>query len=156
MERPTLYVIQGFLGSGKSTFSKALVDKAGAVRLNADEWCRENYSPEQLAIAWDECFANGVNHLWETAKDLLGHEQSVILDMGFWDISSRIHARQKASELNARLVHYYIYAPDDILMERLSKRSGVIARNNVKDFARLKKAFHEPEPHEAAIRIDNY
>jgi predicted kinase len=156
MEHPTLYIIQGFLGSGKSTFSKALAGKEGAVRLNADEWCSENYAPEQLAANWDACFADAVDNLWKTAKDLLGQNQSVIFDMGFWDTQSRIHARQKALEMNARLVHYYIYAPDNILMERLSKRSGPIAQNNIKNFALLKEAFNEPEAHEGAIRINNY
>lgn len=36
--RPTVYLICGFIGAGKSTFSKKLEEKTGAVRVTKDEW----------------------------------------------------------------------------------------------------------------------
>ncbi len=53
-------------------------------------------------------------------------------------------------------MHYYIYAPDGVLMERLSQRAGPIVQNNIKNFVMLKEAFQEPYAHEGAIRINNY
>lgn len=36
--KPTVYLICGFIGAGKTTFAKKLEEKTGAVRIVKDEW----------------------------------------------------------------------------------------------------------------------
>jgi predicted kinase len=150
-----LYIIQGFLGAGKTTHAKELARQTKAVRLNADEWCDQNFSPEQLADIWDACFSKAIEVLWKEAERLLKEKQSVILDFGFWNRSSRNYAREKASDWGIHCIHHYIVAPDDILLERLRKRSGAVAEKNIENFYTLKRLFEEPAENENAIIIHN-
>ncbi len=151
----TLYIIQGFLGAGKTTHAKALVRKTGAVRLTADEWCAENFPPEKLSTAWNACFSEAIKALWREAELLLEKDKSVILDFGFWNRTSRDEARKKAKKLNVRCEHHYIYAPDHILLGRLKRRSGEIAMKNIQNFTACKKLFEEPAEDERALWIES-
>lgn len=151
-----LYIIQGFLGAGKTTYSKALSQKTKAVRLNADEWCDENFPPEKLSSEWDACFADATKTLWGQAEKLLKNGQSVILDFGFWSKDSRNHAREKAREWGVECEHHYVFAPDDVLLERIKKRSGGIAEKNIQNFSTTRRFFEEPTEGEHAILIENY
>jgi len=151
-----LYIIQGFLGAGKTTYSKGLVQKTGAVRLNGDEWCDAHFPEEKLSKEWDTCFAEAIKTLWAEAEQLLANGKSVILDFGFWSRESRDYARAKANDLGVACELHYVFAPDEVLLERIGKRSGGIAESNVKNFTATKLYFEEPAADEQAILIKNY
>ena len=87
--------------------------------------------------------------------DFEKQNKSVIFDMGFWTTESRKEAIKKALELGFFPIIHYIYAPDVVLKERISKRSGAIAIHNLKQFDELKKQFEEPIADECFIKIDN-
>ena len=36
--KPTVYVLCGFIGAGKTTFARELEARTGAVRITKDEW----------------------------------------------------------------------------------------------------------------------
>ena len=38
MRKATVYLICGFIGSGKTTFAKKLEKETGAIRITKDEW----------------------------------------------------------------------------------------------------------------------
>lgn len=156
MKMCVLYIIQGFLGAGKTTYSKNLSQKLNVTRLNADEWCEENFLPEKLSNEWDACFSEAIKTLWKQAEKFLKNKNSVILDFGFWSKESRDYARSRAKELNVEIQHHYVFAPDQILLERIKKRSGAIAENNVLNFIKIKRSFEEPTEDECAILIENY
>ncbi len=151
-----IYIIQGFLGAGKTTYSKSLAQRLNVVRLNGDEWCEAHFAPEKLTGDWDACFAEAIKTLWAEAEALLTNGQSVILDFGFWSRESRDDARSKAKGLGVPLELHYVYAPDDILKARITKRSGGIAESNLRNFAATKKFFEEPAEDEQAIVIKNF
>lgn len=153
MNKPTLTIIQGFIGAGKTTHSKALSRRSGAIRLNGDEYCDTHFTIKDLETNWDECFSDAIKQLWLEAEKLLCDGQSVILDFGFWDKESRDHARLVAQRLNINFEHIYINTDDNIIMERLALRSGEIARRNLENFKELKKIFDEPDIDEKYIKI---
>jgi predicted kinase len=155
-EAGILYLIQGFLGAGKTTWSRELARRTGTLRFNADEWCLDNYTSEELDARWEACFAAAVAELWRQAARELSRGQDVILDFGFWTRASRDHARQAARALNARIVHYYIYAPDAALKERIAARKGAVAERNFARFEEFRRGFEEPAPEENAIVINNF
>ena len=76
--------------------------------------------------------------------------------MGFWDKKDRQNAYLKALEMGFEPVICYIYAPDDILISRISQRKGTIAEYNRKNFNNIKQMFEVPDDDEFFIRIDNY
>lgn len=152
----TLHIIQGFLGAGKSTFSKKLAQENDAIIYNPDEWVEIIFTKDEFLANWNKCFDETVNILWKNAKNMLLSGKDVIFDMGFWDKQSRDNAKEFATKLNVGFKHYYVYAPDDILKERISLRSGEIAERNLKNFEKLKENFVEPKDDEEVIVIKNF
>ncbi len=156
MKPATLYIIQGFLGAGKTTFSQKLAADTEAYHLNPDEWCMRLFTKEEYETNWEKCFSATLDILWQKTKEYLNQGADVIFDMGFWDRASRDYARQIAQNCSAVYKHYYLYVPDEIAKERISRRSGKIAAENLKRFNEIKKFFIEPEEDENAIVINNY
>lgn len=153
----TLYIIQGFLGAGKTTYSLKLAKEVNAIRYNADEWVMRDFCHQQQLDDWEECFAKATRAIWvEAEKAVKLNKQSVILDFGFWTRESRMFAKHKAAEWDIQFKHYYLYVPDEILIERINKRTGPIADQNLKNFYKYKSIFEEPLSSEEFIKIDNY
>lgn len=150
MPKSILIVIQGFLGAGKTTYSKRLAAQTGVVRLNGDEYCSTNFSKEVLEADWDKCFSEAITNLYRQAEELLQSGQSVILDFGFWDRKSRDYAREVASRVGADFSHIYLNTPDELILNRLTKRSGGIARKNLENYSSLKSLFEPPHVDELA------
>ena len=155
-DKQVCYIICGFLGAGKTTYSKKLEQETGSMHLNADEYCMKLFSKDEYEENWEECFLKTLEYLWEIALELSKIEKSVILDIGFWSKQSRDEASQKAMELGFLPIVHYVYAPDNILKERIAKRKGAIAENNIKNFDEIKKLFEEPSDDEKYIKIDNF
>lgn len=153
--KPTIYLICGFLGAGKTTYSQKLAVTTNSVHLNPDEWCMKLFSKTEYETNWDDCFKYTVNHLWQKANEYALQNKNVIFDMGFWDKKDRQTAYKKACNMGFQPVFCYVYAPDDILMKRISQRKGVIAENNLKNFSNLKNLFEEPGEDEFYILVDN-
>ena len=154
--KPTCYLICGFLGAGKTTYSKKLASTTNAIHLNADEWCMKLFAKDEYEKNWEVCFLKTMEHLWARAKEYAQQQKSVIFDIGFWNKPSRIEAKEKASRMGFLPVIHYVYAPDNILKERISKRQGAIAEHNLKHFDEIKQLFEEPDETENYIKIDNY
>ena len=151
-----LYLIQGFLGAGKTTFARQLSAQTGAIVLNPDESCLAFYAPQEYETDWNRCFAQTVERLWAEAQQYLYAGQDVIFDMGFWSRASRDEAREKARKWGVECILYYLYAPDEVLLQRLSARKGKIADDNRRNFISLKKQFEEPGEDEDHRRIDHF
>lgn len=154
--KPTFYLICGFLGAGKTTYSQKLAAQTNAVHLNPDEWCMKLFSKEKYETNWDDCFKKAVNSLWQKANEYAKQSKSVIFDMGFWDKKDRQNAYAKAIDMGFEPVICYVYAPDYILIGRISQRKGLIAEHNLKNFSNLKTLFEAPDDDEFYVRIDNY
>lgn len=155
MKKTSCYLICGFLGAGKTTYSQKLAKETGAIHLNPDEWCMKLFDKTEYERNWDKCFSETIEYLWKKAEEYAKNGKSIIFDMGFWTKKSRKNAFQKASELGFLPIIHYISAPDTVLKERISKRSGAIAIHNLKQFDELKKQFEEPSLDECFIKIDN-
>ncbi len=72
----TAYLIHGYLGSGKTTYAKALEQKSNAVRFTHDEWMKELYGDDPaedsfaddaervskvMEAVWTRCLQIGVD-----------------------------------------------------------------------------------------------
>lgn len=151
-----VYLICGFLGVGKTTFSKKMERAGEGIRLNPDEECQRCFNPVEYEAGWDRCFAAAVENLNHRALEYLQNGQDVIFDAGFWSRSSRDEARAKFAAAGAEVKLYYLYAPDDILKQRILSRKGVVAESNSLRFDDLKKLFEEPQAEEGFILINNF
>lgn len=155
-KKTTLYIVQGFIGAGKSTFSRELSKKTGAIHLNVDTWVSKLYN-KKSNYDWNKRFDETVILLWDKTKDLLLNGFDVIFDMGFWFKKDRIFAKQLAQECKSNFKHYYIYAPDEILKKRImADRPPKWAKMHLQNFDENKNLFEEPLSDENPIIINNF
>lgn len=101
-EKPTLYLMVGLPGSGKTTRAKELEQATRAVRFTPDEWhiflfgddFGDN-SPAARALH-DRRHDRVEQLMWTVGQDLLRKGVSVILDFGFWAKEQREEKRREA------------------------------------------------------------
>src|SRR5690349_21004409 len=116
---PTVYLICGFIGSGKSTFSKNIEEKTGAVRITKDEWSIRLIGNNPTI----EGYAEWDSKITGFSRDFafyLAQEKGidVILDEGFWERKTRDEMRKRAKTIGAKLVMYYLNESIDLMRAR--------------------------------------
>jgi len=146
--RPTLILLCGLPGSGKTTVAKRLAEAVPAVRLCPDDWMAElgiDLFDVATRVRLERAF-------WQLAQDLLRLGQSVILESGFWLRSDRDEKRLGARALGAAVELHYLDVPLDELCRRLEIRNGEatwatarITREMVEQYAPL---FQAPDADE--------
>ena len=116
---PTLLLLCGLPGSGKTTLAVRLERERPALRLTPDEWI------EALAIdPQDEEKRAVVEALqWKVASRALELGVDVVLDWGFWSRSERDDFRSRAAALGARAEVRFLDGPCDELSARLAERN---------------------------------
>jgi predicted kinase len=120
---PTLHMIYGFVGAGKTTFAKKLESTLPAVRFTQDEWMNRLYGDNPPLEHFAEYYKQVEELIWVYASRLLELNQDVILDAGFWSRRSRDDARARARAIGAETRLYFLDAPESVLLERVRKRN---------------------------------
>ncbi len=154
---PTLTLMVGLPGSGKTTLAKRLEEETGAVRFTPDEWHLflfedDFHHPEEHALH-DERHSRVEALQWDLGKKLLQKGVSVILDYGFWAKEERDEKYREALALGARFQIRYTHAPLEELCRRLEARGregrqdvfSTITREDVESWAVM---FQPPDQEE--------
>ncbi len=119
---PTLYLICGLPGSGKTTLAKQLEREQSALRLTPDEWMARI-----VGDGYDEVKRAAVEAVqWDIAARVLHLGINVILDWGFWSRSERDDFRSRATMLGARTEIKFLDVPRDELWRRLALRNAAL------------------------------
>lgn len=106
MERkPTLTLMVGLPGAGKTTRAKELERETGAIRFTPDEWHLflfgdDFHDPREHALH-DQRHDRVEQLMWGLGKRLLAQGVSVILDYGFWAREQREEKFREARALGA-------------------------------------------------------
>ena len=121
-EQPTLHLMCGLPGAGKTTVARDLELEHGAVRLTPDDWIHsmlpEGWTDEQLHSLRDpvEALQRAL------AERLLSLGVSVILDWGLWGDDEREALRALARDQGARVELHLLDPPREELLRRLKDR----------------------------------
>ena len=144
---PRLIVVCGLPGSGKTTFSKALENRLGAVRFSADDWM------DALSIdLYDEERRGKIEALqWKFGRELLALGLTVIIEWGTWGRSERDTLRLGARALGAAVELHYLTAPADVLLDRIQRRGQEKPPIERDSLARWLEIFQAPAPEEMAL-----
>ena len=122
--QPTVYLICGFIGSGKTTFARKLEAETGAVRITKDEWSIRLIGNDPTIdeyAAWDRKII-GLSR--DVAFYLAEKGIDVIIDEGFWAREERDDLKRKIDAVGAKAVLYYVNTPIETIRARVAKRNG--------------------------------
>ena len=91
---------------------------------------------------------------WTFGKELLARGLIVIVEWGTWGRSERDQLRLEARALGAAVELHYLFAPVDVLFERIQRRGMEIPPIERAALARWAEAFQAPTPEEIALFDD--
>jgi predicted kinase len=140
---PTLILICGLPGAGKTTLAKRLEREWPALRLTPDE------RMSSLGIdGSDEPRRTAVEALqWEVAQRALLLGADAVLDWGFWSRVERDDYRERARELGVRFEVRFVDVPGDELLKRLTARNANLPPATFHiDLAQLEEYYRVFEP----------
>ncbi len=121
-KHPTLYLMVGLPGSGKTTRAKEIETEQSAIRLTPDEWTLDIYGQDSNR-ALNDSMRDPIEALqWKFAKRLLSIGCNVVLDWGLWSKEERTKYRGEAHDLGVDVKVVFLDLPIDELWERISQR----------------------------------
>ncbi|CAH0533231.1 hypothetical protein VST7929_01095 [Vibrio stylophorae] len=119
-----IYFICGFIGSGKTTYAKALAKKYGAFRFSIDEWMIPLYGEHMEREIFDSRLATLQALFKDSARQLFTLGIPVIFDFGFWCKADRDRFTDWALSLGIESEIHYLDAPFDTCQQRALSRNA--------------------------------
>lgn len=151
-ESPTLYLMVGLPGSGKTTRSLEIEASRGALRLSPDEWLGPLFGKTENERARDVIEGRLI---WLALKALAGGND-VILDFGFWSKEERDALRFAATTVGASCRLIYLEVDESEQRLRLERRylADPAYRAEVlpQVLSEARKYFRVPDAHEFGSR----
>jgi predicted kinase len=123
---PTLFLLCGLPGAGKTTLARELERSAPALRLTPDDWIAPLYGDELTRAELDACRDPVEAVQWAVAARALQLGVNAILDFGFWTRSEREEFRHRAAALGARSSLRYVAVERATLWARLEARNAAL------------------------------
>jgi len=156
MSQPTLYLMVGYPGAGKTTVAKIIHDLTGAVHLWADQERNQRFPnpthnhEENIAL---------YRQLNAETKELLHDGQSVVFDTNFNFYKDRKKLRVLAAKEGAQTVVIWITTSKELARDRATVRAQgqhtrIWGNMPVDRFERISANLQPPEPGEKTITLD--
>jgi predicted kinase len=149
----TLYLLCGKMAAGKSTLSRELADRHGAIRLVQDEWLGHLFPGDVVDVpAYVKYSARLRDALTDHVCALLARGVSVVLDFPGNTRAQRAWFRALIDRAGAGHELHFVDASDERCKAQLRERSrdlGPDARwTTDAEFDAITKFFQPPEPDE--------
>ncbi len=119
---PTVFLVSGLPGVGKSTVAKYLTEQTDGTRLRTDVIRKELFPDPQYTTAETRTV---YQTLIERATAVITDGQSVVLDATFTDGTYRRAIRTLAKERNVSFRALKVTCEQSIVADRLARREGI-------------------------------
>lgn len=158
-KKSTVYLICGFIGSGKTTFAKKLEKEIDAIRFTKDEWLIRLFGNDPKSIEDFEKHDDKICNLSsEVAFQCIKAGADVIIDDGFWGRNQRKEMIERIKDASATPILYYL----DVPMKEMKRRTLERSKNRKKDsfvidekmFDKYANSFEPPGKDEDYILAD--
>lgn len=155
MTQPTLYLLIGYPGAGKTTTAKIIAELTGAKRLSSDEMRLKLFAQPQFSEAEHQKL---YTHLNTRCQDLLKAGSSVIYDANLNRYEHRQEKYDIANQLGVKTVLIWVKTPKALAKERAThkERSRFIPKHETAPamFDRIANIIEPPKADETAVIID--
>ena len=125
--QPTIIVVSGLPGTGKSYFCRRLAERLPFLILESDALRKQLFPAPAYST---EESTHLFRAIYQLIEDLLKKGIPIIVDATNLEERHREHLYNIAERLSARLILVSVQAPPELVEKRLKKR---MARKNVKD-----------------------
>jgi predicted kinase len=115
---PTLFLIVGLPGAGKTTRAREIASEHSAVRFSPDEWMAPLFGVSDVERARDTVEGRLI---W-TAREVLRIGRSAVLDFGLWGRDERAALYWLAASVGARATTVYLPVDRGTQFERVTAR----------------------------------
>jgi predicted kinase len=124
---PSIHLIEGPVGAGKSTFAAQLSLNHQAPLLNLDEWMVTLFSPDRPDdgfMQWymdrkDRC----IEQIWRVACELIETGIDVVLEMGLVQVADRESFYSRVDGAGYELHVYLVDAATQVRRQRVRERN---------------------------------
>ncbi len=125
---PTLHLIEGPVGAGKSTYAGELARRIGGVHVALDEWFVRLFSPDRPAtdvMAWYVARKQRLNeHIWQHALALLAAGVTPILELGLVRRQMREDFYRRAQDAGVDVQVHLLEASRALRRSRVAQRNA--------------------------------
>jgi predicted kinase len=156
MSKPILYLMVGHPGAGKTTISRLIAKRTGAVHLWADEERHKMFDQPTHTESESIQLYEYLNH---RANELLRSGHSVVFDTNFNFASDRQKLQDIAEQNDAISKVVWMTTPVAIARERAvhapRERNGYMVGMTQEQFDSIVSKLEPPAKNENIIKIDN-
>ena len=122
-----VFLIEGPVGAGKSTFSNYLSQQINAPHINLDSWMARLFRPDRPSTGIIEWYVERkercVDQIWDVALRVLNSGCDVILELGLIQLESRQAMYERIKDSGHEILVYVLDAPREERRERVRNRN---------------------------------